>query len=454
MIYTNPAQRTISLSECFFSRTNALWRCLLLSVALFLTACDHAEPEKSAQAVQCDENNGGLDLPDGFCALVVADHISFLRHISVAPNGDIYGSRINRRLNLGGLVAIRDTDQDGRADVIREFGDQPGMGIMVSDGYLLFGTDQQILRYTLEPDSLLPTKAPEIIIDQFPSQNRHAGKVFALDGMGQMYVNVGAESNACQQDEMMPTSPGQDPCPELANQAAIWRFNEKLTDQKFPEDGARYVSGVRNAYALAWNHTAQGLYAVQHGRDALFELWPNLYEEQQGAELPAEELLVLKENATYAWPYCYFDPKRNEQILAPEYGGDGEKAGRCETFPEPALAFPAHYGPNSMTFYHEAQFPPQYKDGAFIAFHGSYNRGPFEQVGYQVVFVPFKEGLPTGHYLVFADGFSGSEPISSPEDANHRPVGVTIGPDGSLYVSDSVQGKIWRIMYQAENLTN
>ncbi len=434
------------------SQLNPSWLLVSLTIVvlLLLSACSPTPDEPVASGVQCDEDNGGLILPDGFCALVVADHISLLRHISVARNGDIFGSRLNRRLGLGGLVAIRDNDDDGKADVIQEFGDQPGLGIAVNEGYVYFGSDTQILRYTLSPDSLTPTDPPEVIVDNFPEQDRHAGKAFALDGMGQMYINVGSASNACQKDELIPESPGIDPCPELETQAAIWRFNEKLVDQSFPNDGVKYATGVRNAYALAWNFTDQTLYAVQHGRDGLFELWPSLYEEQQGAELPAEELLVIKENSVFGWPYCYFDPIKDSIMLSPEYGGDGNHVGRCAGYSAPALAFPAHYGPNDMVFYHADQFHEQYKDGAFIAFHGSYNRGPFEQVGYQVVFVPFKEGLPTGNYLVFADGFSGHAPISAPEDADHRPVGLAVGPDGSLYISDSVQGKIWRVMYQPE----
>jgi len=169
---------------------------------------------------------------------------------------------------------------------------------------------------------------------------------------------------------------------------------------------------------------------------------------QQGAELPAEEFLVIEENDVFGWPYCYYDPYRNQNMLAPEYGGDGLKTGRCESYKDPIFSFPAHYSPNDLLFYSGKQFPQQYQKGAFVAFHGSYNRGSFEQVGYQIVYVPFKDGLPTGNSQVFADGFSGSDTIKAPEDAEFRPVGLAQGPDGSLYIADSVQGRIWRVLYQ------
>lgn len=425
-------------------------RSLIIFLLCSLWACEKpAAPEQTT--VQCDEDNGGLILPDGFCALVVADHVSLLRHIAVARNGDIYGSRLNRRLNLGGLVGLRDNDGDGRADVIQEFGDEPGLGIAVYDGFIYFGADRRILRYTLQNGDLVPQEAAEVVVDKFPEQARHAGKSFAFDGQGQLYINVGAESNACQKEDMIPGSEGLDPCPEIALQAAIWRFNDKLVNQVFPQDGVKYASGIRNAYAIAWNGNSQSLYAVQHGRDGLYDLWPDLYEEQQGAELPAEEFLQIDENDNFGWPYCYYDHIKKSKILAPEYGGDGHEVGRCADYKDPIMAFPAHYSPNDLIFYTGDMFPQQYQQGAFIAFHGSYNRGPFEQVGYQVVHVPFKDGMPTGKHEVFADGFSGSENLNAPEDADYRPVGLAQGPDGSLYIADSVQGRIWRVLYMKNN---
>ena len=111
------------------------------------------------------------------------------------------------------------------------------------------------------------------------------------------------------------------------------------------------------------------------------------------------------------------------------------------------MTFPGHWAPNDLLFYHGNQFPAKYKNGAFIAFHGSWNRAPLKQGGYFVAFVPFSNGKPSGPWEVFAEGFSGGQEIESPNDAKHRPMGLAEGPDGSLYISDSVKGKIWRVFY-------
>ncbi len=424
-------------------------RIFLVFLLAFLSGCEKP-PEPEQSQIKCDPDNGGLILPDGFCALIVADHISFLRHITVTRNGDIYGSRRSRRLELGGLVGIRDLDDDGKADVVQEFGEKPTLGIAIHEGFLYFGENERILKHALNNESLVPDQEPQIVVDDLPQQKNHSGKTFTFDQQGQMYINVGSPSNACQVEELVPGSKGIAPCPQLKTQAAIWRFNGKLVDQNFPMDGVKYASGIRNAYAIAWNMANNALYAVQHGRDGLFDLWPEIYEAQQGAELPAEEFLMIEENDTFGWPYCYYDPIKKLKMLAPEYGGDGNTTGECDNHKDPVFAFPAHFSPNDLLFYSGEQFPPQYHKGAFIAFHGSYNRGPFDQVGYQIVYVPFKDGLPTGNSQVFASGFSGSENLSAPEDADYRPVGLAQGPEGSLYIADSVQGRIWRVLYQEQ----
>jgi mono/diheme cytochrome c family protein len=137
-------------------------------------------------------------------------------------------------------------------------------------------------------------------------------------------------------------------------------------------------------------------------------------------------------------------------VLAPEYGGDGTVTDRCESKTDPIMAFPAHTAPNDLLFYTGTQFPEKYWNGAFIAFHGSWNRAPLQQEGYYVVYVPMENGLPAGDWEVFADGFSGLEKVLNPGDAEHRPVGLAMGPDGSLYISDSRKGTIWRVIYTGE----
>ena len=169
---------------------------------------------------------------------------------------------------------------------------------------------------------------------------------------------------------------------------------------------------------------------------------------QQGAELPAEEVVILRKGAHYGWPYCYYDGMQKKLVQAPEYGGDGKKVGNCGTFMPPVAAFPAHWAPNDLKIYKGSQFPTAYQGGAFIAFHGSWNRAPGPQGGYNVVFQPLADGKPSGNYIIFADGFAG--PQKEPAGAQHRPSGLAVGPDGTLYISDDKAGRIWRVTYSGD----
>jgi len=159
--------------------------------------------------------------------------------------------------------------------------------------------------------------------------------------------------------------------------------------------------------------------------------------------------VILKQGGDYGWPYCYYDPEQKKLVLAPEYGGDGgKKVGRCDKLDPPVAAFPAHWAPNDLKIYKAAQFPKAYQGGAFIAFHGSWNRAPSPQGGYNVVFQPLADGKTSGDYIVFADGFAG--PKKEPGGAVHRPSGLAFGPDGALYITDDKAGRIWRVTYNGD----
>ncbi|MGM0463089.1 MAG: PQQ-dependent sugar dehydrogenase [Bacteroidota bacterium] len=412
--------------------------------------CLHCNTGKvNPESLNPDPDNGGISLPEGFRALVVADNLGRGRHIDVNTNGDIYMAL--RSLNNGnGIVALRDTTGDGRADIVKYFGDYAGTGMEIYNGYLYFGGDTMVLRYKLRPGELIPEEEPELVVSGFPDQNQHRDKPFAIDNDGNIYVNVGAPSNACMEETRTTGSPGMYPCPQLERQAGIWKFRVDELNQTQMEDGQRYASGIRNSIALTWNDVADNLYVVMHGRDQLSQFFPDLYTEQQNAELPAEEFLMVKEGSVFSWPYYYYDQIKDKMVVAPEYGGDGEKTDGPVEVEDPVMAFPGHLAPNDILFYTGSQFPAKYINGAFICFHGSWNRAPLEQEGYFVAFVPFEGELPSGEWEIFADDFAGREVVNSPGQAEHRPMGISMGNDGSLYVCDSQKGKIWRIFYETE----
>jgi glucose/arabinose dehydrogenase len=241
-------------------------------------------------------------------------------------------------------------------------------------------------------------------------------------------------------------SPGKNPCPQLAWRAGIWKFKTDQSGQIF-RDGERFVTGVRNAIALDWNSNAGALFFAMHGRDQLQYLWPDLYSREMSAELPSEEFHKAVKGTNYGWPYTYYDHIQGARMVGPEYGGDGKTLAPPGKYQEPLLAFPGHWAPNDLLFYTGDMFPGKYRGGAFIAFHGSWNRTPFPQEGYRVVFVPFEDGLPSGGWENFATGFSGQGQINSSGDAKYRPMGLGIGKDGAFYISETVEGRIWRVTY-------
>jgi glucose/arabinose dehydrogenase len=366
--------------------------------------------------------------------------------MAVRPNGDLYVAIDNGPgATLGGILALRDTDGDGRPDVQQRFGTTGGNGIAWSNGHLYFAPNDRVVRYAFSGDELVPTAAPETIVSGLPVGGDHPRKSIAINNNGDLFVNHGSASNSCQVANRQLESPGVDPCPELATRAGVWRFSANTVGQTFAS-GERWVTETRNLNALAINPADGQLYAAQNGRDQLFENWPALFDERDDALLPAEELFRLDRGEAFGWPYCYYDGIRNKKVLAPEYGGDGKNAGRCESRALPLADFPAHWAPLGMTFYTGTAFGNKYEGGLFIAFHGSRFDPRLQPAGpgYNVVFVNWQNGKPVGKFETFADGFAGGDP--SPTGAAHRPVSVAQATDGSLYISDDRGGWIYRII--------
>jgi glucose/arabinose dehydrogenase len=399
-----------------------------------------------AQKIKPDADNAGLTLPAGFAALKVAENVGRTRHITVNKQGAIY-AKLERLDNGKGIAVLKDTDGDGRAETKTTFASYIGTGIAIKGNYLYAASNKEVFKYALNDNGdIVDENAASTLVTGLVDKGQHNSKSITLDNAGNIYVNVGAPSNSCQEKDRTKGSMGMMPCPILDSAGGIWQFKVDQLNQTYAT-GVRYATGLRNVVGLDWNNQLNQLFVTQHGRDMLNNLFPDMYDTTVSAELPSETMYAINKGDNAGWPYIYYDHVKGKKMMAPEYGGDGKKT-VDDKFINPAMAFPAHMAPNGLLFYTGNQFPARYKNGAFIAFHGSWNRSPLPQEGYYVVFVPYENGKPTGKWEVFADGFSGKTVVKNPRDAQHRPCGLAEGPDGSLYVSDDVKGTIYRIMYQ------
>lgn len=431
-----------------------LRHCLLLVV---MSAC-FTHCRTRIRLPNGDAGNAGLILPGGFEALAVTDSVGPARHMAVNDNGDVYVRLQFANGGTGTSVALRDTNNDGKADIVQFFGNENardgyGTSMRIYNGYLYSSSMRTVYRNKLIPGKLLPDTSTEVILtdDYENGIFWHMVKPLAFDDKGHMFVPFGVVSNACEDSIQAGKTHviGMNPCPELKDRGGIWKFDANKTGQT-QKDGVRYATGVRSIVAIDWNPDDKNLYIAMHGRDFLSELFPNYYSTWQSTVLPAEEFLKVTEGSDAGWPYYYYDQIKGKKLLAPEYGGDGAKEGKGTELLQPIIGFPAHWAPNDLLFYTGDQFPEHYRHGAFIAFHGSAVRAPYPQAGFFVAFIPFKNGKPTGTWEVFADGFANVDTVVNVNDAVYRPMGLAEGPDGSLYVSDSKKGKIWRIMFKGD----
>ncbi|HEY4245994.1 MAG TPA: c-type cytochrome [Lacunisphaera sp.] len=397
-----------------------------------------------------DADNGGLALPPGFRALIVADNLvadkktgrdsERLRGIAVAPNGDIYAKLVH-----GNILAMRDTDGDGRVDVIKEFG--PGDGgthILFHDGWLYHSSRTAVYRYKYIPGELVPSGELQTIVKNLPAEKDHDAKAFAFDESGHMIVEVGSPYNVYSQPDRQFGAKGMDATEFQKTYGGFWEFDANKLDQT-QADGTRFSTGHRHSLALARQPISKQYFMVMMGRDNMNIVAPDYYDALDNAERVSEEMHRLTRGVNIGWPYTYWDPIKKARMIAPEFGGDNRKRAEVGKYDEPVIAFPAHWAPLQMAFYRGTQFPAHYHNGAFISFHGSWNRAPQPQDGFKVVFVPFDDqGAPLDTYEEFAH--ASSEP-------KFRMGGVAIGPDGSLYLGETDKGRIWRVIYTGETST-
>ena len=433
---------------------------IVFVLSLIASAQSQSAQGKKTKSGSCSHDDSGLKLPAGFCATVFAEGIGHARHLVVSSGGVVYVNTwsgdyydFDKTHEGGFLVALQDKTGNGKADVIERFGETVqtggagGVGIGLYKGSIYAEINDRIVRYALPADAIVPKDAPETVVSKLPLGGDHPMHPFIIGADGFMYVDVASATNSCQPKNRQPKIPGDNPCTELETRGGVWRYDANKTNQIF-SPAERYGTGIRNGEGFAFDSMGR-LFVTQHGRDQLHSNWPELYKPEEEATLPAEELVLLKFGGDYGWPECYYDGVQKKLVLAPEYGGNGGKAvGVCASKMAPVAAFPAHWGPNAAVHYDGKNFPNRYRDGVFIAFHGSWNRAPYAQGGYNVVFQPLDGDHASGTCEIFGDGFAGAK--KTPEGATYRPTGLAVGPDGALYISEDIHGRIYRVTYTGD----
>jgi glucose/arabinose dehydrogenase len=282
---------------------------------------------------------------------------------------------------------------------------QSPYGLAFYKDWLYVADINAVRRYAYDAGNLKVTGAGQEILSLSRFASGHSTRTLLFDANHEkFYLSIGSASNV---------DTGEDPL-----RAAISRFN--------PDGSALeiYASGLRNAVGIHWYPGSNQLWASTQERDGL------------GDDLPPDFLTRVQQGGFYGWPYAYIGPHED-----PRHSGVAPAMVAKTLYPDVLLG--GHAGAMDFVFYTGKQFPPDYHGGCFVALHGSWNRA--QLAGYKVVFVPFKDGKPSGPLSDFVSGWIVD---SSSAKVWGRPLGLLELPDGSLLLSDDGAGKIWRVSYE------
>lgn len=340
-----------------------------------------------------------IALPPGFGISLFAQGLSNPRMMTVGPDGQLYVAE----RGAGRILRLPDRDQDGVADTIEVVADElraPSSIAFYRDGSLYVGETTRVLRLTA-PDDKGVFQTREVIVDGLPEGGHNTRTVLFSPDWAYLFVSVGSSCNVCVETDV--------------RRSTIMRYNPDGSGEEV------YAQGIRNAVGIVFRPGTDELWATNNGRDGM------------GDDVPPDTIELVRQGADAGWPRCHAG-----RIIDPAFG----KPGACDGVAAPAVELQAHSAPLGLTFYTGEQFPESYRGHLFVAFHGSWNRSV--PTGYKVIGIPMENGTP-GPVYDFATGWL------RPNDTRWgRPVDVQTGTDGSLFVSDDGEGRIYRIFYAGE----
>lgn len=367
--------------------------------------------------------------PAGFSVTKFAENLKSPRNIYVAPNSDVFVVLSNSertvaekvvnkitgkaKAEVAGksantIVLLRDSDKDGKPDLQTNFLsglNQPYGVLIIGDSFYVANTDG-ILRYPYKTgDTKITGRGTKILSLPAGGYNNHwTRNLIANKDNSKIYVSVGSGSNV-----------GENGMENEVRRANILEINPDGSDEII------YASGLRNPVGMAWAPGTSTLWTAVNERDEL------------GDDLVPDYITSVQKGGFYGWPYAYFGPHEDPRMK-------GLKPALVAKAIVPDVPVGAHTASLGLTFYTGNKFPAEYRDGAFIGQHGSWNRSVL--AGYKVAFVPFKNGKPTGAMQDFLTGFIADE---TKAEVYGRPVGVAVASDGALLVADDVSSTVWRI---------
>ncbi len=381
-----------------------------ITVLMTYTSCKPEQDKAPAEPlVQYDEPNSKLPierlrLPDGFKIEVYADSIDGARSMAMGDDGTLFvGTR-----NENKVYAIQDRDKDYRADrvIVLDTTLQVPNGIAFKDGSLYVAEVGRLVRYDSIESKLYNPPKPVVVYDDYPTEFHHGWKYIAFGPDGKLYVPVGAPCNIC------------DSTVSDKRYASITRMDPDGSNREI------YAHGVRNTVGFTWHPKSGEMYFTDNGRDML------------GDDIPPCELnRVTAAGQHFGYPFCH-----GGVVKDPEFGDQRP----CDEFVAPIQALGAHVAPLGVKFYTGSMFPEKYKEYAFIAEHGSWNRS--KKVGYKISLVHLQDNKAIA-YETFLDGWLD-------EDAQERfgrPVDLLFLEDGSLLISDDFGDAIYRVTYDSKN---